>query len=241
MAAFRQHIAFSSLLGIGYVAVCKKLGIQWQDGVLAGGICGLAGMLPDLDSDSGRPVRELFGVLSIAAPLLLLHRLENAGFSVEETILFGAATYFFVRFGLGMLFKRLTVHRGMFHSLPAAIIAAEAVYLAHQSPDQKARLALAGGMFLGFLSHLVLDEIYSVDARGLRVRLKESAGSAIKLYSSSIIATGVAWLFLGVLTYLVAIDRGWLAPINVHWPRTLAQLTTVPGARAGTPVRTARR
>jgi len=241
MAAFRQHIAFSSLLGVGYVAVCKKLGIQWEDGLLAGGICGLAGMLPDLDSDSGRPVRELFGVLAIAAPLLLLHRLENAGFTVEETILFGAATYFFVRFGLRMLFNRLTVHRGMFHSLPAAVIAAEAVYLAHQSPDQKARLALAGGMFLGFLSHLVLDEIYSVDARGLRVRFKESAGSAIKLYSSSIVATGVAWLFLGTLTYLVAIDQGWLAPLNIHWPRALGQWTTMTNARAGVPVTTARR
>jgi hypothetical protein len=241
MAAFKQHVTFSSLLGIGYVAVCKKLGIPWQDGLLAGGICGLAGMLPDLDSDSGRPVRELFGVLSIAAPLLLLHRLENAGFTVEETILFGAATYFFVRFGLKTLFNHLTVHRGMFHSLPAAVIAAEAVYLAHQSPDQRARLALAGGMFLGFLSHLVLDEIYSVDARGLQIRLKESAGSAIKLYSSSIIASGVTWLFLGALTYLVAIDRGWAAPINVHWPRALSQLTTMPGARANSPVTTARR
>jgi hypothetical protein len=240
MAAFRQHIAFSSMLGLGYMAACKKLGIQWEDGLLAGGICGLAGMLPDLDSDSGRSVRELFGVLAIAAPLLLLHRLENAGFTVEETILFGAATYFFVRFGLGMLFNRLTVHRGMFHSLPAAVIAAEAVYLAHQTPDQKARLALAGGMFLGFLSHLVLDEVYSVDARGLQIRLKASAGSAIKLYSSSIIATGVAWLFLGVLTYLVAIDRGWLAPLNIHWPKALAQWTSVP-TRAGSPVTTARR
>jgi hypothetical protein len=241
MATFRQHIAFSSLLGVGYVAACKKLGIQWEDGLLAGGICGLAGMLPDLDSDSGRPVRELFGVLAIAAPLLLLHRLENAGFTVEETILFGAATYFFVRFGLAMLFKRLTVHRGMFHSLPAAAIAAEAVYLAHQSPDQKARLALAGGMLLGFVSHLVLDEIYSVDARGLRVRLKESAGSALKLYSSSLVGTGVAWLFLGVLTYLVAIDRGWLAPINVAWPKALGQWTTVSSTHAGTPVTAVRR
>ena len=38
---------------------------------------------------------------------------------------------------------------------------------------------------VGFLSHLVLDEIYSVDFRGARIKLKSSAGSAVKFMSSS--------------------------------------------------------
>ena len=60
MAAFKQHIEFSSFLGIGYAATLSSMGMGWTHSVLAGGLCGLAGMLPDLDSDSGRPVREIF-------------------------------------------------------------------------------------------------------------------------------------------------------------------------------------
>jgi hypothetical protein len=228
MAAFRQHVMFSSLLGAGYAALSKKLGIEWEHGVLAGAICGLAGMLPDLDSDSGRPVKEIFGVLAVVAPLLLLRRMQNAGFNIEETILFGAAVYLAVRFGVAWLFKRLTVHRGMFHSLPAAAIASEAVYLAYDSPEQIGRLVLAGGMFLGFLSHLVLDEIYSVDARGFRV--KESAGSAVKLFSSSITASLVTWAIMGLLTYSVAIERGWVRPIEL--PASAAKMLSDAGLTA---------
>ena len=34
-----------------------------------------------------------------------------------------AATYLLVRFGVSELFKRITVHRGMYHSIPAMLIA----------------------------------------------------------------------------------------------------------------------
>ena len=37
--------------------------------------------------------------------------------------LVGAAIYATVRFGLAKIVKKLTVHRGMFHSIPAALIA----------------------------------------------------------------------------------------------------------------------
>jgi hypothetical protein len=57
---------------------------------------------------------------------------------------------------------------------------------------------------LGFLSHLVLDEIYSVDFMGLRVRLNKYAGSALKFFSPSWTATLIAYAILaglGVATW----------------------------------------
>src|SRR5436190_1634833 len=159
MADFKKHIGFSTALGAGYAGVLYYSGFQSTHCILAAATCGIAGMLPDLDSDSGRPVRELFGFTALADPLCLVRRLEHHGVTPEGLILWCVGLYAGIRFGLAWLFKHLTVHRGMFHSLPAALIASEIVFLAHELPDGLVRLALAGAMFLGFTSHLVLDEI----------------------------------------------------------------------------------
>src|SRR6267142_812436 len=164
MAAFRQHVLFSSVLGLGYTATLKSCGLGGTHALLAGGLCGVAGMLPDLDSDSGKPVRELFGLTAAIVPLLVFERLLRSGFTPEGTILLTAVLYLAIRFGLAWFFKHLTVHRGMFHSLPAAVIVAEITVLAHDCAEPHGGLILAGGTFLGFLSHLVLDAVY-----GLRV------------------------------------------------------------------------
>ncbi len=55
---------------------------------------------------------------------------------------------------------------------------------------------------LGFLSHLVLDELYSVDFMGLRVRLNKYAGSALKLASRSWPATLTTYVILAGLGFL---------------------------------------
>jgi hypothetical protein len=217
MAAFREHVTFSSLIGAGYAGVLAWSGMEWAHSALAGALCGIAGMLPDLDSDSGRPVRELFGVTAVAVPLLLMRRMQEGGISPEGTVLFAGLLYLIVRFGVAAVFRRLTVHRGMFHSLPAAVIAAEIVFLAHDCPEPHGQFVFAGGVLLGFLSHLVLDEVYAVDARGLTLRLNKAAGSALKLFSQSIPATLATWLLLGFLTYLVGMEQGWVRPLHLSF------------------------
>lgn len=221
MAAFKQHVMFSTALGGAYGVLMGQIGIEWTHAALGGTLCAASGMLPDLDSDSGRPVQEIFGVTAAVIPMLMSQRLNSLGLTPEGTILFMVCTYIFVRFGLASIFKSLTVHRGMFHSLPAAAIAAEIVYLAHECNDHHGQWVLAGGVFLGFLSHLVLDEIYSVDASGLVPRLKSSAGSAVKLFSDSIPATLFTYVLLGCLTYVIAVREGYLKPPNFDWRNTL--------------------
>ena len=203
MAGFRTHITVSGVCGVVYGgAAVQPLGFTPDAAVLAAGLTTAGGMLPDLDSDSGVPVREMFGLAAVVGPLLLLPRLVHLDLSRETilaTLLFG---YVLIRYVAANLFKRFTVHRGMYHSLPAMLIAGLCVYLAYQSPDRNVRLLLAGGVMLGFLSHLVLDEIYSVDFRGVRIKLKSSAGSALKLASTSLPATTACYLILGGLLYL---------------------------------------
>jgi hypothetical protein len=212
MAGFRMHITVSGALGVVYGGVAvEPLGFSTETGILAAGLTTVGGMLPDLDSDSGVPVRELFGLAAAVFPLLLVPRMVHMDMSREAilaALLFG---YVLIRYGAANLFRHLNVHRGMYHSLPAMLISGLSVYLAYHSPDRSVRLLLAGGVMIGFLSHLVLDEIYSVDWRGVRIKLKSSAGSAVKFMSTSVVATATCYAILGGLGYLAYQDyiRHW--------------------------------
>jgi hypothetical protein len=208
MASYPVHLSVSTALGAAYGAAAVWFwGVDWGPAFLAAGLTALGGVLPDLDSDSGVPVRELFGIMAAVVPVLLLGRLRQAGFTPEQTIAIGAAVYLIIRYVLADVFKRATVHRGMFHSIPAVLIAGLLVYLSYHPGERQLRLYLAGGVMLGFLSHLALDELYSVDFMGVAVRLKSSAGSALKLYSPSWPATASTYIFLMGLAF-----AAWVEP-----------------------------
>jgi hypothetical protein len=203
MASYRGHLMFSSVLGAGLGGFAVVTwNYTWGRAFLGAGLTTLGGLLPDLDSDSGVPVRELFGAAATVVPLLMVHRLREKGYDGEQLLALLGLTYVLIRYVLSAVFKRLTVHRGMFHSIPALLISGLAVYLLEGSPDQQLRLYLAGAVMLGFLSHLVLDELYSVDLMGMRVRLNKYAGSALKLASRSWPATLTTYAILAGLGFL---------------------------------------
>lgn len=207
MAGFRTHITVSGALGVIYGgAAVEPLGFPTETAILAAGLTTVGGMIPDLDSDSGVPVREMFGLAAIVVPLTMVPRLQYMGATQESilaTLLFG---YVIIRYGLARVFKRFTVHRGMFHSLPAMVVAGLVVYLGYHSAHRDIRILFAGGVMTGFLSHLVLDELYSVDIRGVKVKLNKYAGTAVKFVSPSFPATAVCYGLLGGLLYLAYLD-----------------------------------
>ena len=203
MASYRVHLTTSALLGVGVAAVAAwELHLGWGPACLAGGLTALGGGLPDLDSDSGVPQRELFGLAAAAAAFLVLRPLEEHGYALEQRAVLAGGVYLLVRYGVRALFERLTVHRGMFHSIPALLIAGLAVFLLDHGPNLLARLVLTGGVMLGFLSHLVLDELWAVNLMGFKVRLNRYAGSALKFFSPSWSATVITYLVLAALGLL---------------------------------------
>jgi membrane-bound metal-dependent hydrolase YbcI (DUF457 family) len=218
MAGFRTHITVSTGCGIVYGGLAADpLDFRPATAVLAAGVTAVGGMLPDLDSDSGVPVRLAFGLVAALSPLLLLPRFHAAGFSHDGTLAGMAALYLIIRYPLAAVFKRLTVHRGMWHSIPAMLIAGLVVYLEYGGPV-RTKLLLAGGVMVGFLSHLLLDELYSVDFNGVRVKLNAYAGTAVKFVSPSVTATCVCYGILGGLGFLAYQDwvgRGLPNPIPV--------------------------
>ena len=71
---------------------------------------------------------------------------------------------------------------------------------------------------LGFLSHLVLDELCTVDLLGGRPHLKKHAGSPLKFFSSSWPGTLVTYGLLAWLVYLVHVefDQARISRLDRH-------------------------
>lgn len=219
MAGFRTHVTVSTALGVAVgAAAVNPFGFTPEAGFLAACVTAVGGMLPDLDSDSGIPLRETFALAAAVTPLVLLPRFEQIGLSREGTVAGCVIAYLLVRYVGANSIRHMSVHRGMFHSIPAMLIAGLAVYLAYNSPVRNVRILLAAGVMLGFFSHLLLDELYSVDFHGVRLKLNQFAGSAIKFVSPSVPATLVCYLTLGALLYVAYAEFGHLPSEPIRWP-----------------------
>jgi hypothetical protein len=220
MASYRGHLMLSAPLGAAYGGLALlRPEFDWGPVCLGAGLTTVGGLLPDLDSDSGVPVRELFGITAAAVAVLLLGPLRANGLPLEQALVFMGVAYFFIRYVVSAVFKRWTVHRGMFHSIPAMFIAGLLVFLAYPNPDPFLRLYLAGGVMAGFLSHLILDEFYAVDFMGARLRFNKFAGSALKFHSPSWGATLCSWLLLGLLGYVAWMGVPDWARLPAGWQR----------------------
>ena len=202
MAGFKQHISVSGGIGVATgLTATVGLGFTPVQGMLVGYLTTLGGMLPDLDSSSGRPIRELFGVTAALVPMAFADELRRLGGDMETVLLLAVVSYLSIRFGGAWLLSKLAVHRVMFHSVPAMMIAAEVVFLTYHSDSNTVRLLMAVGIALGFLSHLILDEIYAVQWNGLKLELNQFAGSAVKFFGKSFSANAFTWLTLAGLTW----------------------------------------
>lgn len=217
MADFKTHITTSTVLGIAY-GTGAHLGFEVPivPSMLAAGLCSLSGMLPDLDSDSGIPVRETFAFTSALIPMLMIDRFQHMGLGPEEIVLAGGLIYIIFRFGVSEIFKRYTVHRGMWHSIPAACIATIAAFLICSCEDMWMRVFKSLAVFIGFTSHLVLDELYSVDLKRGVPRLKKSAGTALKFWSRSMWANFSTYGKLTILVYLAVNDPVLMQEFGHH-------------------------
>jgi hypothetical protein len=77
-------------------------------------------------------------------------------------------------------------------------------------------------------------------------RLNQAAGSAVKLFSKSVLATLCAWVLLAGLTYLVGVSLGLLQPVRLPWPQPVATRgqgdhLAIPNSVPGAPERGPRR
>jgi hypothetical protein len=224
MANFKTHVTVSSVLGVGYGAVAAGIyHVPITTSVLAAGLCGVAGMLPDLDSGPGRPLRESSTFAAAIVPIMLLGHFQQWGMTHEMIILAGATLYFLIRFGLPKFLELLTDHRGMFHSIPAAILVGEIAFVLASGSDVSLRVFKAGAVTLGFLSHLILDEIWSVEFFSKHPGLKKSFGTAFKFVGKGWWPNLLTFSLLAMMSCVSLNEPRWLQEYCQQLPQTPSQ------------------
>lgn len=198
MADFKTHVLGAAVVS-GVVATGMAMVSHAPPQMIVSyfmlGVVG--GILPDIDSGSSIPTRMVFTLVSVLAAFIVVFYFAS-DLSLIELVLLGLLTYGLVRHGLFTLFACFTRHRGVIHSIPAALFAGLlAVLIADRVFATQTTTAWTVGTFvcMGFVVHLLLDELYSVDMTGMRV--KNSFGTAFSLGTLSN-PLGTAMLYLGV-------------------------------------------
>jgi hypothetical protein len=183
MANFTTHIAIGTIVSGALATLTLAADVVAPQNLVAVTLAGALGsVLPDIDLKDSRPSRAMFAGLAIFASFAVLFNAATK-YSIAELWLLWLGTLLLVRYGLHTVFHRLSVHRGIWHSLLAAVFCAVATAIMFHhllgKPDGVSWLA-AVFMFVGYITHLTLDEIYSVDV--MDTRIKSSFGTALKLF-----------------------------------------------------------
>jgi len=166
--------------GIAVGGIAYHFGIDLPVCLVSAGLCSFAGMLPDLDSDTSKSFQECMYLTAGIGCILTAARLRYHGCDPDLALLGGAFAFLFIRFVVAAWVKKVTVHRGMIHSIPMAILAGQLVFFAVTGETVMDRFVKAAALTIGYLSHLILDEVYSIDTKGGTLRLKKSFGTALK-------------------------------------------------------------
>ena len=203
MANFQTHFnvaSFVSAVGAGTMYYSGLVDKPEATLLFSAGIIG--GILPDIDSDNSTPTKIMQYIFANLISFFVLFKYIGL-YPIGNLILIWIASFISVM-GLFYLFKKFTSHRGMFHSIPAGFIfwfsfSLLFYYIFHY--DYLISWYFGMFIFLGYITHLTLDEIYSVDISG--ARMKKSFGTALKFWSKDYKATISFYLLAGILFFMM--------------------------------------
>lgn len=217
MASFKTHLSFGVALGAASIILTLSFGLvsaDWSFMALLALLAVIGAILPDMDSDTGIPFHVTFGSLALTAGgLALWYALRHfpGDWRWIAGLPLGAA--FFVWAVLGTVFKKITHHRGIVHSIPAMLLAGMTAFsLAVVSGYADWESFLLGlAMALGFTLHLVLDEMYAaVNFHGTPFVPNKELGNALKLKSNSAGANAFVYI---ALFFLILKNGGTFAQL----------------------------
>ena len=140
----------------------------------------LGGLLPDVDSAHSTSIKVGFNVLSLLMTIMLIF-VKSSTYSLIEMFIVAGLVFVGIRYALLDIFRKISKHRGMFHTIPVAFIWGIVVSILMQyffGLDSLVSWVYGFMVTTGYFVHLTLDELYSVDL-GNR-RMKKSSGTALK-------------------------------------------------------------
>lgn len=207
MANFKTHLLIaataSGMVSVAIIATDMIAPIE-VGRYFSLGVAG--GLLPDIDSDQALPSKLFFSFLALCGAFWAVFWALPA-YSFAELGVIWAAVFVFIRYGAFEAFARLTVHRGVFHSALASVFfSLLTINVSYYLLGHSTLTAWLSGCFIGmgYLVHLALDEIYSVDL--MNNRMKKSFGTALKLISINNIKSSLLMSLLTLSLYSVSPD-----------------------------------
>ena len=192
--------AAATLLFAASLAIPQEVLLYFVMGVTGG-------LLPDIDSDSSLTVRLVFSFIATVISFLIMFH-HRTGNSAVELYLIWLISFFMMNYLFFSLFTRITVHRGLIHSVPASVLFGLLSVLGlYHCFDFSLAVVWMAGFFLfgGFLIHLILDELVSRNFSGKG--LKKSAGTAFKFGSIRDVKSTFAVYFIIVILSIAAPDH----------------------------------
>jgi hypothetical protein len=204
MANFTTHIAIGTIVSGALATLTLAADVVAPENLVAVTMAGVLGsVLPDIDLKDSRPSRALFSGLAVFFSFVVLFTFANR-FSVAELWILWLGTLFFVRYVVHAIFHRMSYHRGIYHSILAGLFFAfftAMVYKHLLGRHEGVAWLAAGFMFVGYMVHLTLDEIYSVDV--MDTRIKASFGTALKFYDGKHLGHSAAMLLATIAVFLL--------------------------------------
>ena len=201
MANYATHIGVGTVVSGALATLTVGADVIGPESIMAVTLAGVAGsVLPDIDLRDSRASTILFSGIAVFVSFCVLF-VNAERYSIAELWILWLGSMVIVRYGIHAMFHRIAVHRGVWHSLLAGLLwAGITALIFHRLLGRHEGVAWLGGgfMFIGYVTHLILDEIYSVDFLGNR--LKASFGSALKFIDTRYPASTAA---MAVVTALV--------------------------------------
>ena len=205
MADFNKHLmAAAAVSGLAAAVLCMFTSVSHRAVIdyFTFGVIG--GLLPDVDSPTSVPVRITFTVLPALAGFIVLF-IFGRFCSLLELVVLWIVCLILVRYILYQLLYRFTIHRGLIHTVPCGIcFGMITTAVAHHLFSDNIVHAWLSGTFitLGFIVHLLLDELHSIDLCGKKF-LKSSFGTAFSFGKlNNPIGTVVLYLSIFLLFFL---------------------------------------
>jgi hypothetical protein len=204
MANFPTHIAVGTVVSGALATVTVAADMVAPENIVVVTLAGVLGsVLPDIDLKDSRPARAMFAGLGVFFSFAVLFSLERK-YSIAEMLILWLGTLLFVRYVAKEVFFRFSYHRGVWHSILAMVFCSLVtawVYSKLLGRDEGVAWLAAGFLAIGFLTHLILDELYSVDV--MDTRIKASFGTALKLFDYKHLGHSSAMAVATVLVFLL--------------------------------------
>ncbi len=181
MANFNTHfvVAASASAVVSGTLLSMEV-VEPTQAVMAFALGTFGGLMPDIDSDHSKSIGIGFTVVSLLITILAVF-IKSSTYSIVEMLVMAGVLFYGIRYGLIGMFRKISKHRGMFHTIPVALIwGVSTAIVMHLFFGLNALVSWIYGFMItwGYMVHLILDETYSVDLGNRRI--KKSFGTAVK-------------------------------------------------------------